>query len=304
MKTLSPLLLGSIVATLPLATAAQEISGAATLAYGAYSASDGGSDASVLSFDGDVDMAFDNGLRFGATASSANVDEDGIAEDLGITTFGLTGGVGFAGFWSAGAYFETAELDIDGLGSESTDSYGLSLGYASDLMAFEVFTGETDTDLLAGTGVDWTDLGASLSFNVGTQGTIGGHAMRSRLSSGGIDVDLTSVGLGGHYDLGSGFIGFAGLTRAEVDTFAGDITTFGVGVGYDLTATANVPATLSLELARSRLDDGVDTYNADSIRIGITLPFGPAKAAPRNSVAAKALSPNRTALSTAFTGTF
>ena len=304
MKISTTHVIGAVVAILPLNVAAQEISGAATLGYGSFSASDGFPDTSVLSLDGTVGVTYDNGLTFGATGSTAKADAEGIAEDVSVNTLGLTGGFGFGNFWNAGVYVEFAEIDFDGLGSESTDTYGLSLGYASDLMAFEVFAGETDTDILAGTGVDWTDLGATAAFNIGTEGAFGGHVVRSRLSAAGTDVDLTTVGLGGHYALGNGFTGFAGLTHAEVDVFTGDVTTFGLGVGYDLTSVANFPATLSLELARSRLDDGVDSYDEDSIRFGITLPFGGAKAAPLNSVASNAMSPNRTALSTALVGAF
>ena len=304
MKPYSPVLLGALVATLPLGVAAQEMSGAATLGYGSFSASDGFADSSVLSLDGKLGVTYDNGLSFGATASTATADVDGITEDINVSTLGLTGGFVFSNFWAVGAYFEFAEVDVDGLGSDSTDSYGLSVGYDSDLMAFEIFAGETDADLLAGTGVDWTDLGARVSFNIGTDAVIGGHVLRSRLSDGTDDVDLTTLGLGGHYALGNGFTGFAGVTRAEVDVFTGDVTTFGLGVGYDLMAVANVPATLSLELARARLDDGVDTYNEDSIRFGITLPFGAARTAPLNSVASSAMSPNRTALTTALVGAF
>lgn len=297
-------MVSALVAAMPFSVAAQEISGAATFAYGAYSASDGFPDTSVLSLDGKVGVTYDNGLSFGATASSATADAEGVSEDISFNTFGLNGAFGFAEFWKAGAYFEYAEADIDGVGSDSLDSYGLLLGYDSDIMAFEIFAGETDTDLLAGTGVDWTDVGATFAFNIDTAGAVGGHVLRSRFSSGGDDVDLTSIGLGGHYAFGNGLTGFAGVTRAEVDVLVGDVTTFGFGVGYDLTSTANFPAVVSLELARSTLDDGLDSYEEDSIRLGITLPFGAAKGAPLNSVAANAMSPNRNALSTAIVGAY
>jgi len=304
MKPHSHLILGAIVATFPLAAAAQDISGAATLGLGHVNGTDGFPDTTVLSLDGKIDVTYDNRLSFGATASSAKADIEGIAEDVGVNVFGLTGGVGFANFWTAGAYVELSRIDIDGLGSESLDSYGLSLGYGSDMMAFEAFLGETDTDILTGTGVDWTDLGATALFNIGTDGAVGGHVVRSRLSGGGGEADLTSIGLGGHFAFGNGFVGFAGVTRAEVDDLVGDLTTVGFGIGYDLSTMANFPATVSLELARSSIDDGTDSYDEDTIRFGLTLPFGGAKTAPMNSVAANAMSPNRTALTTALVGAF
>ena len=303
MKSITPIILGAVVTALPVAAMAQDITGAATFGYGHVEGSDGFPDTSVLSLDGKIGVTYANRLSFGATVSSAKADPDG-TEDVSVNTFGLTGGVGFADFWSAGAYFEFAEVDFEGLGSESTDSYGLSIGYDSDLMAFQLFAGETDTDILSGTGVDWVDVGVTALFNMGTDGAVGGHVVRSRLSGGGGDVDLTSIGLGGHYAFGNGITAFAGITRAEVDLLVGDLTTFGFGVGYDLTATAGFPASLSLELARSQIDDGVDSYDEDSIRFGLTLPLGGTKTVPMNSVAANAMSPNRTALSTALVGAF
>lgn len=304
MKPHFHLLLGAFVATLPLTATAQDISGAATLGFGHVNGSDGFPDASVLSLDGRVGVTYDNNLTFGATASTATANPDGGFEDVSVNTLGLNGGVVFTNLWRLGGYVEFAEVDISGLGSENVDSYGLTAGYDSDLMGFEFFAGQSDTDILAGTGVDWTDVGARLSLNIGSEGAVGGHVVRSRLSSGGTDVDLTSIGLGGHYAFGQGLVGFAGVTHAEVDFLVGDLTTFGFGFGYDLTDMANFPATLSLELARAQLDDGVDKYNEDSIRFGITLPFGGTKTAPLNSVASNAMSPNRTALSTALVGSF
>jgi hypothetical protein len=304
MKPHSHLILGAIVATFPLTAAAQDISGAATLGFGTVNASDGFADASVLSLDGRVGVTYGNGLTFGATASTATANPEGTSEDISVNTLGLNGGVVFASLWRLGGYAEFAEVDISGLGSEQVDSYGLTAGYASDIMDFEAFVGQSDTDLLAGTGVDWNDLGARLSYNIGSEGAVGGHFVRSRLSAGGTDVDLTTVGLGGHYDFGQGLVGFAGITHAEVDTLVGDLTTFGVGFGYDLSSVANVPATLSLELARAQFDDGIDSYNEDTIRFGVTLPLGGGKTAPLNSVANSAMSPNRTALSSALVGAF
>ena len=295
---------GAIVAVLPVSVAAQEISGVATFAYGDFSTPGGIDDSSARSLDGELNLTYDNGLRLGATASSARVNFDGITEDLSVNTLGLTAGAGFANFWNAGAYYEFGELGLSGIGDTSIDSYGVFLGYGSDLMGLEFFVGQTDGDVLAGTGVDWTDVGASASFNIGSDLVLGGHVLRSRLSQGGVDVDLTTVGLGGSYAFGNGLSGFAGVTRGEIDVLVGDLTTFGVGLGYDLSQAANFPATLSFELARSRIDDGVGSYDQDSIRLGITLPLGGAKNVPLNSVASSAMSPNRTALTSALVGAF
>jgi len=126
----------------------------------------------------------------------------------------------------------------------------------------------------------------------------------SRLSQGGVDVDLTSSGLGGSYAFGGGLSSFAGVTRAEIDDLVGDLTTFGVGLGYDLSEAANFPAMLSFELARSRIDDGSASYSEDSIRLGVSLPLGGAKTVPLNSIASSAMSPNRTALTSVLVGIY
>lgn len=304
MKHRLPLMMGALAAFSPMMVSAQEMSGAVTLGIAQTSLPDGLPDLSTISLDGKLDVDYAGRLFFGANISTAKVDIDGISEDLSATTIGLTAGFPLGSMWNGGAYFEHAALDIDGFGTESINSYGLFVGYTSDLMAFEVFGGETDGDALSGTGVDWYDIGARASFAIGDRGEVGGHWINSRLSSGGFDVDLTSVGVGGSFEVAQGFSVFAGLNRSEIDVFVGDVTTFGLGVGYDMASVVNFPATVSLELVRSRLDDGVDNYDADSIRFGVTIPFGGAKSTPMNSIASSASSPNRTALTTAINSDF
>jgi hypothetical protein len=303
---LAPLLLGSLGLGLglPQALSAQEISGAASLGYGKLTGPADFEEAGIRALDGQMTLAYDNGLMLGARAASARADFEGIDEDASINVFGLTAGAGFANFWNGGFYYEFGDLSIDGFGNESIDSHGVFLGYDSDLMAFELFAGKTDGYALAGTDLDWTDLGARAAVNIGATGRIGGHVQRSRLSESGESANLLSYGLGGHYGFAQGFSAFAGLTRAEVEDVVGEMTTFGIGMGYDLSTAANFPATLSLELARTRLDDGTDRADLDTIRFGVTLPLGAARSLPLNSVAASALNPNRTALSTALVGAF
>jgi hypothetical protein len=298
-------ILGALAAAMPFALSAQDITGAATLGFASVNGSAADvDDAAIRSLDGQLNLKYDNGLMLGAKAASARADIDGLEEDTSVNVFGLTAGAGFANFWNGGAYYEFGDISEDGFGNESIDSYGLFLGYASDLMAFELFGGSTDGYALSGADVDWTDLGARASFNIGTLGVVGGHIQRSRLSEGGDTVDLTSFGLGGQYTVAPGLNAFAGFTSAEIDELAGELTTFGIGIGYDLSAATNFPAILSLELARTRLSDDVDSIDEDSIRFGLTLPLGGAKTLPLNSAASNAMSPNRTALTTALVGSF
>jgi hypothetical protein len=299
-----PAISGAMLALLPIGVAAQEIAGAATFGLGSYDSSDGFADFSTLSLDGEIDLKFSNGLMFGATAATTRADVDGIAEDASVNTFGLTAGYTFASQWNGGVYFENSEFVLEGFGSASIDSYGLFAGFSSDLMDLEVFGGVTDGYEVSGAGIDWNDLGLSLSYNMGPDGKFGGHVMRSHLSRGAVELDMVSAGLGGHYAFGQGFMGFAGLTHATVEEFAGDITTVGIGVGYDLSAFTNFAAVASLEVAHTRLDDGTDTYDEDSIRLGVTVPLGGAATVPMNSVARSALSPNRTAVTSTLIGAY
>ena len=299
-----PAISGAMIALLPIGVAAQDIAGAATFGLGSYDSSDGFADFSTLSLDGEIDLKFSNGLMFGATAATTRADVDGIDEDASVNAFGLTAGYAFASMWNGGVYFENSEFVLDGFGSASVDSYGLFAGYSSDLMDLELFGGVTDGYEVSGAGIDWNDLGLSLSYNMGPDGKFGGHVMRSHLSQGAVEVDMVSAGLGGHYAFGQGFMGFAGLTHATVEEFAGDITTVGIGVGYDLSAFTNFAAVASLEVAHSRLDDGTDTYDEDSIRLGVTVPLGGAATVPMNSVARSALSPNRTAVTSTLIGAY
>lgn len=299
-----PAISGAMIALLPIGVAAQDIAGAATFGLGSYDSSDGFADFSTLSLDGEIDLKFSNGLMFGATAATTRADVDGIDEDASVNAFGLTAGYAFASMWNGGVYFENSEFVLEGFGSASVDSYGLFAGYSSDLMDLELFGGVTDGYEVSGAGIDWNDLGLSLSYNMGPDGKFGGHVMRSHLSQGAVEVDMVSAGLGGHYAFGQGFMGFAGLTHATVEEFAGDITTVGIGVGYDLSAFTNFAAVASLEVAHSRLDDGTDTYDEDSIRLGVTVPLGGAATVPMNSVARSALSPNRTAVTSTLIGAY
>lgn len=304
MKNRLTIVMGVLAAFTPVMSSAQEVSGAATLGLAETSSPSGVPDYSAMSLDGKLDVNYAGVLSFGANISTGKIDIDGVSEDLSATIIGLNAGFPLGSMWNGGAYYEHAELDVDGLGSESINSYGLFVGYKSDLMALELFGGETDGDSLTGTGVDWFDIGGQASFAVGQAGEVGGHMIRSRLSSGGVDVDLTSVGIGGSFEMAQGLTVFAGLNRAEIDVLTGDVTTFGLGVGYDLGAMVNFPATVSLELSRSRIDDGVDDYDSDTIRFGITIPFGGAKASPMNSVASAAMAPNRNALTTVINSDF
>lgn len=72
----------------------------------------------------------------------------------------------------------------------------------------------------------------------------------------------------------NGWSGFAGVNWFDVDNVNLDATTFGVGVGYDLKQVSQVPALVSLELARSDVSLGGTSADVDTIRLGVTFPLG------------------------------
>lgn len=290
---------GVIVACLPLSATAQDMAGAVTLGLGSYDSSDGFADFTTRSLDGRLDLSYGNGLSLGATAASTRADYDGFDDHASVNSLGLTAGYALTPTWTAGLFYEYGEFSVDGFGAASMDSVGLFAAYDSALMGLEVFAGQTDGYDIAGAGVDWSDIGASLSFPVGSSGQIGAHLVRSHLSLGPDELDMVSAGLGGHYAFANGLLGFAGVTQASLEEFAGELTTMGVGLGYDLSTTMNLAAVASVELARTHVDFGTGTYDEDSIRIGLTLPLGRKAAAPLNSVAHSAATTNRTAITTA-----
>lgn len=295
---------GAIVAFLPITATAQDVSGAVTLGLGSYDSSDGFADFSTLSLDGEIDLIHSSGLSFGATAGSTRADYDGIDDDASVKTYGLSAGYAVTADWTAGAFYEYGEFSVDGFGTAAIDTYGLFVAYGTDRVGVEFFAGETDGYEISGAGVDWSDLGASVSVDIGASAEIGAHLVRSHLSLGADELDMISAGLGGHYAFGNGLTGFAGITQASLQEFAGDLTTVGVGLGYDLAAATRVSAIASVELARTRVDDGFGTYDEDSIRVGITLPLGRAGTAPLNSVANTATSGNRTAITSALIASY
>lgn len=296
----------AIASVLPSLSCAQEFSGAITLGYSASDLSDTATDVDTMTFDGRFGLEADNGLHFGADISGLKADIDGVSEDVNETLAGIYGGIRFGNGAAGGLYVETAELDIDGLGDVSLDSYGLMAGYEAEGARVSGFYGisETDPDLPA--GMDIADFGASFSYT-GSEGyTIGASAQRTELSADGMpDIDIDFAGIAGSYAVSPGWTLFGGLSDASIDLIDTDLTTVGFGVSYDLSTVTRANASLSLELARSELEVAGVQGDADTVRLGLSIPLGGRGfTVPMNSVADAVLNPRHNALTSADLSTF
>ncbi|MCV2868070.1 porin [Defluviimonas sp. WL0002] len=294
----------ALIAALPGVALAQDISGAFTLGYADSDISDVNADLNTTTIDGRVEVGFANGLTFGARYDRVDTSIDGVPFDITGDAIGLDLGYGFGNGFGVGAYWEDAEIGIDDTPlSISARSYGVSASYETHGLEVGGFYGRksTDPDL----GLDFKDYGLTMGYEANDQLSIGGNIMRTRISAGGESVDLDMVGLAGSYSINDQWTAFGGVSRTSVDLADLDITTFGLGVSYDLSAMSSFGGIASLELARTNLDLGGSDGSIDSVRIGFTIPFGAkANKVPLNSVADSVMNPTHAVLSSTVLSAF
>lgn len=293
----------SSLLALPGAGLAQDFSGAATLGYAHTSVSNGGGDANSYTLDGRGDIAFQNGFNLGLDGTLARIDPDGGGGDISVADLGVklqyqtrTGAM-------FGGYVDYVDLDLDGAfgGSADATSYGLTGGYGNNLIRAEANIGWTDASVSGlGSTSDWMDYGINVAYTPTENTRIAGHWQLSDLDTSFGGTNLASYGVGASHNFGSGFVGFGGVTRVDYDAANVDATSYGVGVGYDLGHVSTVPAQISLELARTNLDAGGGAdVDVDTIRLGVTIPFGrTGGSAPLNSLADSIMAPRHNAIST------
>jgi hypothetical protein len=286
------------LAALPVAAQAQDFSGAVTLGYGLGSISNGGGDIDSLTLDGSGAIQFQNGWVMGLDATLAKMNPEGPG-DFDTTDLGVNFAYQMASGATIGAYGDFMNFDTTGpvLGNTDTEvtSYGLNGGYVNDSFGAEFHLGISEVD----GGGDWTDYGVTLRFRPTDATRIGGHWMMSEGDvAGGGSFEITSIGIGADHSFGRGFSAFGGVNFVDADQINTDVTTYGVGIGYDLSAVTSAPINLSLELARSDLDAGAGSVEEDTVRFGVTFALGNAKRAPENSVARSVMTPRHNALST------
>ncbi|MDO5756617.1 MAG: hypothetical protein Q4P24_03750 [Rhodobacterales bacterium] len=300
MKIKSGRILSCALLAVPGAGLTQAVDGAITLGYGHSSVSNGRPDMSSYSADGQGTVLFQNGFSLDLSGSLQH-DNPRHGSNAGV----LAGGAGlnytFLSGPVVGAYLEYASMDSNGLVGRNVNatSYGVTGGYDNDLFQAMLFFGGTNATAIRGSTSDWTDYGVTVAYTPMQSTTLAGYWMRSDITAPRGNTTATSFGVGGDYAFFNGFSAFGGINRLNFDALNVDATSFGVGVGYDLSQIARLPAQLSLELARTIVDPIGPNTNVDTVRVGVTIPLGLRDgSAPLNSVAANAISPRHNPVST------
>lgn len=297
-------------ASLPGLAAAQEISGGITLGFGQHDFSASTQDLDTTGIDGRVKLNFDNGVTMGVSAGYIDVGIDGIPITLDANFIGLDLGYRFSNGFTVGTFFEQLTAGANILPIDlSLETIGLSAGYSMGQLEVEAFFGQTSTspDLALIGGGDVDNIGLTAQYAVAPNFDIAAALLRATINvPGSTDVDIDTVGLAAVYDINAQFSVFGGYNAMSVDVADLDLTTMGLGVGYNLPEMGGVSSTLSLELARTEVSlFGGPSENLDTIRLGLTIPLGgKGTETPLNSVADSVFNPRRGALNAGLTGAF
>lgn len=264
---------------------AQEFSAAVSLGAGRVSVDGIGDDLSTDSLDISFDADFGNGFVLGGDLSAQGVDVGGFVGEIDTTILSIDGHYRFANGLTIGAYAQRIEVDQLFSPLEFT-SRGVTFGYDSARWGIEGFVGRTDFGAL---DIEAEDYGAIAWARPNDRLTLGASVIHS-------DIDITTQDptlgrLAVVYDLTDSVTVFAGVDALSVDTQ--DVYTVGLGLGFDLRQMTGVPAVLSVELTRQRVDE----MQIDGVELALTIPLGKvSNKAPLGSVAGHVLRPKRSAL--------
>lgn len=291
------------VAVLPAVASASEFSAATTLGYASSDLE--GYDVDSTTLDATFDARATDALSFGLDLSLARVNPEE-SEDFSVPSFMATMNYAIGDGFSVGAYAERFTLDEGFLTflDVDFDSYGVTAGYSSGTYKVQAFYGATTSDPEID-GLEIRDFGLLAAAAPNEQTTLSARYLRSTLEAGGDKDDWESFEVAGTYQVNEPWALFGGASFGNIDALALEMHTVGLGVSYNLGAVSSVPATLSLELARTNFDfDGPDA-DMDSVRFGVTLPLGDAGAKlPLNSVAGSIQNGRHSALSSATLAAF
>lgn len=295
-----------LAVAMPISAVAQEWQGAVSLGYGMSDVSDISEDIDTLTFDGRVGYDFGNGIRIGADFSTVRGEMDNVPEGITGSVLGVYGAYGFSNGATVGIYAEEADLDIEGFPVDlSATSFGLMAGFETATSRVGGFVGKTTTDPDLPAGVDIRDFGLSFRHDVSEQFTLGGSFVRSEISESSVGVDIDFLGIAGAYEINPSWTIFGAISKSTLDVLDADVTTFGLGVTYDLSSTFHFGSSVSLELARSNASLYGDDGDLDTIRLGFNIPFGSRDFnVPMNSVADAVMNPRHSAVSSLILSTF
>ena len=285
-------------AACPIAASAQTFTGSVTLGYGLGEVSINpplGSDSfdlNSVTLDGRIAVDLGNGFSVGGRVDRANLDIEAFPVDIAGNLMNVHAAYAFGGGGWAGLYAEDASISIDMLPIDiGSTQYGIEGGYKGAGYAVSGFYGADD---------DVSHMGFAASWTGTPKLTVGGSFTRTNIDMFGTDIDIDYFGVAGTYDINEKLNVFAGIGQSSIGDLDGDMTTYGVGLGYDMSGFSKIPMVASIELARSQISafGADDIIDLDTVRIGLTIPFGAgASKAPLNSVADSILNPSHSAIS-------
>lgn len=299
MTTLSRLLLtGAVVSVAGAASAQSAFDSTFTLGY-SNSSTDAGDYSSVsLGIANEIRL---NNITIDADIDFARLDPDDNSADLDLKRFALAPRYHFANGLVLGAYFQRVTAELDELGD--ADSYGLILGYENENLKLEGFIGETETDPDIPNS-DITDFGVTADYDASERLSVAGLFTRTTVDAPGGEVDADAVGIAASYDVTQAFQVFGGYGNFDVSDTDLDGNSVAIGVGYDIDDIGQLPpVTVSLELARTTLESGGQSEDIDTVRLGLSVPFGEGVSdVPLNSAASSFGGSDRTAVPSAILG--
>ena len=278
-----------IACAFPLPALAQDFSGAVTLGYGLGELSDFDQKINSLTFSGAVNVQLDSNWSLGLRANYAAIDIKNLPVDVSANLLGANVAYAFGnGAW-VGVYTENSEVSVDLLPINfGVTDFGVEGGYNKDGVEVSAFLGKS---------TDITSIGIGGKYALSEQAVVGASAIRSSLDFAGLELDVTAVGLAAAWTSSQGWGVFGGATRSSISDIDADLTTIGLGASYTFSA-GNNPVAVSLEMARSDIEVMGFGTDFDTVRLGVTIPFGnKGTVAPKNSVADAILNPTHSAVS-------
>ena len=242
----------------PGLVAAQDISGGVTLGYGNHDIA--GQGLNTTSLDGRAMLAFANGMTLGVSAGYLDLGIDGAPFDITANFVGLDAGYNFGNGISAGVYVEQLTGSVSALPIDLTlKSIGAEVGYTTGNLQFGAHVGRTSTS--PDINIDIDNVGLTAKYTPMENLDLGAAFLRATLSSGGNEIDVDMLGLAAAYDVTAQVSVFGGVSRTSISNVDADITTMGLGVGYDLSSMTGLASVVSLEVARTELSLQIDRHS-------------------------------------------
>lgn len=261
MKKIAAIAAASLVA-LPLAASA-EISGGVGLSFGRISFEGSSDTLNNTRLDFDLNYSTGNAFGFAVNGSTSRISEG--ADDLTINSLGGEAFYGFGNGRRAGAYFGT--LSVSDLLSDNLSSYGLFFGTSGEGHSIDLSFGQLEAN---GDTANEVSLRGTYDLSQGT--SLSGEF--SRAWDDGFNVN--TFGIGAAHDLSEQASVFGGLNVLSFDDGSDRLTTFSIGLAYDLATISSFGATGWIELSRSSFSDSSDGINR--VAFGISMPLGDAGA--------------------------